>query len=439
MAGKGWWQATAALVAAALAATACSGNDVSDAEGPGGTTDSDPTEATPVEPVELSMWLFGDFGYDPLIEEYEAANPHVTIETQISEFAAHHDALTAALAGGSGGPDVAAIEVGFIAAMKAQSQAFANLRDLGADALAPDYLDWKWDQATTLDGSSTIALPTDVGGMAICYRADLFEAAGLPTDREEVAALWRDGWDDFIAVGERYTEATGKPFVSSAALLYQAVIGQHPDTYYDGDGELIYTSSPQVEKAWDVSVSAIDAGVSANIPNWTAEWNAGMDNGDYAVLTCPAWMMGYIQGQAPDTAGGWDIAAMPEGGGNWGGSFLAIPAQSDEVEAAYDFISWLLAPEQQLKVFEGTGNFPSTPALYDQPAIQSFSNDFFSGAPVGPIYAANAKEVVAQNLGERYETIDTEFEDALARVENGEETAAEAWASAIANVQRTVG
>ena len=47
------------------------------------------------------------------------------------------------------------------------------------------------------------------------------------------------------------------------------------------------------------------------------------------MLSCPAWMMGYIQGQAPDTAGMWDVAQVPEVGGNWGGSQLTIPAASD--------------------------------------------------------------------------------------------------------------
>ena len=37
-----------------------------------------------------------------------------------------------------------------------------------------------------------------------------------------------------------------------------------------------------------------------------------MANGDFAVLGCPAWMMNYIQGQAPDTAGNWNITSIPE-------------------------------------------------------------------------------------------------------------------------------
>ena len=74
----------------------------------------------------------------------------------------------------------------------------------------------------------------------------------------------------------------------------------------------------------------------------------GFKNGKFAVLACPAWMLGYIQGQAPDTKGKWDIAAIPGGGGNWGGSFLTIPKQGKNVDAACEFIKWPIQPAQQI-------------------------------------------------------------------------------------------
>ena len=80
-------------------------------------------------------------------------------------------------------------------------------------------------------------------------------------------------------------------------------------------------------------------------------------------------MMGYIKDQAPDTSGKWDVAAIPGGGGNWGGSFLAIPKESKNPQAAYDLAAYLTAPEQELRIFKDTGNLPSLPALYTDPAL----------------------------------------------------------------------
>ena len=68
---------------------------------------------------------------------------------------------------------------------------------------------------------------------------------------------------------------------------------------------------------------------------FSPEWNAGFTNGNFAVLACPAWMLGHIKNTAgADNMGKWDIAAIPGGGGNWGGSWLAVPTQSKYPAAA---------------------------------------------------------------------------------------------------------
>ena len=75
-------------------------------------------------------------------------------------------------------------------------------------------------------------------------------------------------------------------------------------------------------------------------------------------------MIGYIKGKAGDAgAGKWNVTSLPGGaGGNWGGSYLGIPASSPHKEEAAKLIAWLTAPEQQAKVFAQVGNFPSTTA-----------------------------------------------------------------------------
>ncbi len=40
---------------------------------------------------------------------------------------------------------------------------------------------------------------------------------------------------------------------------------------------------------------------SAGLAAFSPEWNAGFKQGKFATVACPAWMMGYIKDQAPDT------------------------------------------------------------------------------------------------------------------------------------------
>ena len=84
------------------------------------------------------------------------------------------------LQAGSGTDDIQAIEIGNVTeAVQTQGDKFV---DLGKEVDKSQWLDWKNQQATTKDGK-LIGLGTDIGPMAICYRKDLFEKAGLETDR----------------------------------------------------------------------------------------------------------------------------------------------------------------------------------------------------------------------------------------------------------------
>jgi len=417
---KKWLAAVAVMASAALVLSGCS-------------TDGGGSEEATGKKV-LQFWAFGDMGLGELIAEYEAANPDIKIEMKIGDFDPHHQGLLTSL--DSSTPDIAAIEVGYSSLFKAVSNKFVDLREYGAGELEGEYLDWRWAHGVDLDGR-VFGIPTDVGPMAVCYRSDLFAAAGLPSDRDEVSALWPT-WNDFISVGKRYVAATGNSFLSSTGYVWNAVKNQGTEKFYSADGsKLVYETNPQIKKAWDLAVAATP--IAANIGDWTADWNAGMNNGAYAVLTCPAWMMGYIQSQAPDLTGAWDVAAMPEGGGNWGGSQLVVPARAKYPAEAAAFIKWVLSPEKQLALFKAKGQFPSTKSAYSDAELLDFKSAYFNDAPVGQIYESGVKSLVPIYEGPKERVIDTEFGSALGRVANGEQTPDEAFKSAIEGIKRDVG
>ena len=122
------------------------------------------------------------------------AHPNVTVKELQQEYNQHHQQLAQHLAAGSGAADIVAIDEGFIVQFRSTPDKFVNLLDLGAADLKDSYLPWKWAASLSADGKTQIGLGTDVGGLAMCYRKDLFKAAGLPTDRDQVSAMWPD-WD----------------------------------------------------------------------------------------------------------------------------------------------------------------------------------------------------------------------------------------------------
>ena len=72
---------------------------------------------------------------------------------------------------------------------------------------------------------------------------------------------------------------------------------------------------------------------------------------------------------------GWQVAdVFPGGGGNWGGSYLTVPANGPNVDAAIELATWLTAPEQQIKAFANAGTFPSQLDAYENPELTDFVN-----------------------------------------------------------------
>ncbi len=184
--------AIAGAAALALIATGC------------GSSSDQPASAE--NPIELTVTTFGTFGYGDLYGQYEAANPGVKIKaTNIDRGAnARTDAFTK-LAAGSGLSDVVAIEEGWLGSIMEVSDQFTDLNEHGAADIKANWVDWKFKQGTDPDGR-VIGYGTDIGPQGLCYNGKLFEAAGLPSDRESVAKLF--GGED--ATWEKYFEL-GKP------------------------------------------------------------------------------------------------------------------------------------------------------------------------------------------------------------------------------------
>jgi cellobiose transport system substrate-binding protein len=377
--------------------------------------------------ITLTIDVFGDFGYHTLYQRYMASHPGITIKEDSEGYAPHHAALAQHLATGAGADDIEAIEVGFIALYTAQPRYFVDFRKYGASKVKKRYPAWKWSQAVARN-KSVIGLGTDVGSLGICYRTDLFKQAGLPTSPAKLAKLWPT-WSDFLAVGKRFQKhaPAGVKFIDSGSNLYNAIVGQANPAYYSKSGKVIVKSNPQIKAAWNLTMKAISLHQDQGLVAFHADWNAGFKNATFATVTCPAWMMGYIQGQAPNADGKWNIADVPGGGGNWGGSFLTVTKQSQHQKEAAALVKFLTSPKSELYVFKHTGNLPSEVPLLKSKAVQKFRNPYFNNAPVGKIFANSALKLKPQPLGPHQGDFQTASTNAIQRVEQHLQSPKAAW------------
>src|SRR6188508_68246 len=216
---------TALLAVASLVLAGCGSGANEEANGGAGSGPCGTKDKT-----TLTVGLFGSFGFEEagLWDAYHKLCPNITIKEDVVEQSANYwTRLKTRLASGSGLADVQAIEIGFVAdVVQNHADQFVNFNDVpGAADIKAQFYDWKWGQATTLDGADTVGLGTDTGPEAICYRSDLIEQAGFSSDPSELAKQWGT-WEDFIAFGNEYKAKTGKPFVDSAASIFSTAVYQ---------------------------------------------------------------------------------------------------------------------------------------------------------------------------------------------------------------------
>ncbi|MFI9241994.1 ABC transporter substrate-binding protein [Streptomyces sp. NPDC053086] len=421
---------TTVLTASALLLTGCSSDDDSDSSDANGN-------------ITLTVADFGQFGYKEadLFAKYHQLHPNITVkeETTANE-QDYYPKLLQQLNTGSGLADVTGIEVGRIKeVVDTQAGKFA---DLSKTIDVSDWVSWKEKQATAEDGT-VIGAGTDIGPMSLCYRKDLFEKAGLPSDREAVAKAVAGGWEDYLRLGEQYKKKapSGTYFMDSASAMYNAVVSSSSEQYYDADGKPVYKDSQSVKQGWDLAAEAADKKLSQGLPQFTDAWNAALRKGTVATVACPAWMAGQISVNSGDAyKGKWDISRAPGStAANWGGSFLAVPKSGKHLKEATELVKWLTAPEQQAAVFKAIGVFPSNKGAYELADVKNAKLAYFGDAPIGQIYAEEAKSIPEAVLGPKDGVIKDTISTQINNMEQRGTESADAWKAASESIDKALG
>ena len=151
------------------------------------------------------------------------------------------------------------------------------------------------------------------------------------------------------------------------------------------------------------------------------------------------WLKGWMEGNAPDASGKFKVATLPtEFAANWGGSYIAIPSETENAQAAYDFVEWLVSPENQLKSFQSNGLFPSAPSVYEMEEFTSNQDEFFGGQVTSEVFAQAAQDIEgAVYKGEKYFPVHQEVLNALKNVQDGADPEKE-WKAAVKRAQDLV-
>jgi lactose/L-arabinose transport system substrate-binding protein len=419
-------------------------------EAPEAEAAEEPAEAE-AEAVTITVWGWEAAMTDTVeasgvLAAFEEAYPNIDVELVLMAPADVYTNLPLAVTAGTGLPDVALVENSHLAQFVYMGGGTA-LTDL-TDRVAPyvDQMnDYKWTDCT-YEGRY-FCMPWDSGPVVMYYRRDVFEAAGLPSDPDEVTDLVAT-WDDYFDVCQTIRGETGAYcFAHNRAnnfgRLYEMALWEQGLGYYDLETGEITVASPENIATLEMLGRFWDADLVSDNLEWTDPWYAELgtvelEEGPIATIVEAAWMEVFMKSWiAPGTAGLWGVALMPSMTGdgpraaNDGGSTFVIPAAAEHPDEAWTFIEFVLGNrENQLAMFEVSGFIPSLETTYDDALFQE-GDEFFAGQNTRAVYADVVMRIPSAGIyGPNYDMMNSAVFTAIQSYALGEATAEEALQNA---------
>ncbi len=373
------------------------------------------------------------------LEEY----PDITVEFANYSPSEVAQQLALAIQGGTGAPDVALMETAQVPRI-VDLGGVADLTDrIGAD-------DTDFVQAALQNGVKDdryYSVPWDVGPVVLYYRRDIFEAAGLSSNPEDVDGMVAT-WEDFLGVCQTIKDETDLPcFAMNQAQntgdIWTNILWSQGQGWYNDSGEVTVNSEAAVDALqflgnfWENNLVSDDL-------EWTDGWYASLNEVQLEGGTVPpvatvpiaAWMGGFLKNwAATDTAGLWGVVQFPtfnDGvrSANQGGSSYVIPEQSDNQDAAWAFIEFVNSTESQIALFDYGDIFPARLSAYEAP-IFAEGDEYFADQAVREVYAEAGRNLPVANIyGVYYPVMDSQTDTAVQRFATGEVDAATALAEA---------
>lgn len=375
----------AAAVVPMLALAACSGGGSGSGGGDtGGSGDG---------PVTITVWSW-DGTVEKAVPGFQAANPNIKVEVvNAGSSQDEYQALDNAIQAGSGVPDVVMFEY-FAVPYFAIPGKLTDLGEFGVEKFKNDYVAAAWDDVTV--NGKVYALPSDYGPSAMFYNSATLKKAGI----DEPPATWDEYYEAAKKIralgGDHYiAQDTGDLFFL-LSLIWQA--GGRPFTV-DGTKVRIDFTDEGTTRAVAFWQRMLDEGlVNTKIKGWSDEWNRALNDGTLATQTMGGWLTSTLPERAPDAAGDFRVALMPQWrkgekiGAENGGSAFGIPAASENKEAAFKFLEYFTHGDGLAPRVEAGAFVPNTSVLQSE-EFRNKGNEYFGGQKTGAVLA-EASEIV---------------------------------------------
>ncbi|GCE25596.1 putative arabinose-binding protein [Dictyobacter alpinus] len=345
----------------------------------------------------LNFWAFSD---TRIIWQKKAwqlykqqKKPDFEINWLIFPYTQMHDQVLITSQAGSGGPDIADIEISqFSRYIKGDiifADLSAKLQQLNVmDKLyRPSATDpWTWK-------GKIYGIGNELNTCLMSYRWDIWKKAGL---KAPVAT-----WDDFAEQGKKFHADTKNyllDFPFSDWGYWWIMSLQQKGGFFNDQG-VPTLNSPANVKSLQYQKDAIKDGWGTVRPNGQA-YNTALGQGSIATLLGPSWnFSGFTQENLPETKGKWQLQPIPtwETGGSrtatWGGTGVSVLKTSSSVDEAIDFVLFEhTSTEALLYDFAARQVWPTYRPALDDPTLTK-PLPFFNDQKVGDLIKEVSPEI----------------------------------------------
>jgi lactose/L-arabinose transport system substrate-binding protein len=364
--------------------------------------------------------------------DFTEAYPNITVEYIVQPPADTYRNIQLAISAGAGAPDISVIEDSHLAQI-VELEALADITDQVAPyrGLMNPY---KW-QVADLDGR-TYAMPWDSGPVAVYYRRDVFEEAGIDPASIET-------WEDYYEAAKTIKAEAGVPMwqnskARNSGRLFEMLIWQRGLGYVDESGAVILDKDPRILETLEFMGRLWEEDLALDNEEWTDPWYAAFADGEVATQVAAVWMGTFFKSFiAPEAEGDWGVIRLPvwESGdaqaSNDGGSQLAIFEESDQKEAAWAYVQFHLGrQESQLTMYREQDIFPSLETTYEDPFFQE-PDPYFGGDTARALFADIVDEIPSAGMyTSDYQEMNGLLAPEIQKFAPGEQTAQETLTNA---------
>ncbi|GCE20816.1 ABC transporter substrate-binding protein [Dictyobacter kobayashii] len=309
-------------------------------------------------PVTLTFWNWVT-GVDKAAAEFNKLHPdiHVNVINLGGGSNEYNKLYTAIKANNE--PDLAQIEYQILPTFETTGS-LIDLSKYGAGALKDQFVPWTWNQVSL--GNSVYAIPQDTGPLVLYYRADLFQKYNLP-----VPTTWAQYADDAAKLHAADPKSYITDFPARDPGWFNGLVWQAGGQMFNIDGQSwkVAINNPQAQKVASYWQDLISKNLIKAEPDFSDAWYHDLDTGTLATWISAAWGAGTIKPNAPQTAGDWRVAPLPQwqegeyNNGNWGGSTTAVFNNTKHPKEAAEFAMWLNTNKQAVEeMIKGNAIYP---------------------------------------------------------------------------------